>query len=125
MDKTPYLAKLVTEGKHYFLSRPRRFGKSLLVDTLKELFEGSEALFRGTAIHGAWNWSVRRPVVRLDFSNGHFGQPGDLATNVMEQLEDIERRAGQSPPIRRRHPPPFRPAARSARRDDRSPPWRS
>ena len=93
VDKTPYLAKLVAEGKHYFLSRPRRFGKSLLVDTVKELFEGSEALFQGTAIHGEWDWSVRRPVVRLDFSNGHFGQPGDLATNVMEQLEDIERRA--------------------------------
>ena len=94
VDKTPYLAQLVAEGKHYFLSRPRRFGKSLLVDTLKELFEGSEALFRGTAIHGEWDWSVSHPVVRLDFSNGHFATPGDLAANVMEQLAAAERRAG-------------------------------
>ena len=94
VDKTPYLAQLVAEGKHYFLSRPRRFGKSLLVDTLKELFEGSEALFRGTAIHGEWDWSVSHPVVRLDFSNGHFATPGDLAANVMEQLAAVERRAG-------------------------------
>ena len=55
VDKTDYLANLVAEGKLYFLSRPRRFGKSLLVDTLKELFEGSEPLFRGTAIHDGWD----------------------------------------------------------------------
>ena len=41
VDKTPYLARLVEEGTHYFLARPRRFGKSLFVDTLKELFEGT------------------------------------------------------------------------------------
>ncbi|MDE0190678.1 MAG: ATP-binding protein [Gammaproteobacteria bacterium] len=93
VDKTNYLASLVAEGKHYFLSRPRRFGKSLLVDTLKELFEGNEPLFRGTAIHDGWDWSVRRPVVRLDFSNGNFSVQGNLESNVMEQLAAAERRA--------------------------------
>ncbi len=47
VDKTAYAARLVSEGKHYLLSRPRRFGKSLFVDTVKELFEGNEPLFRG------------------------------------------------------------------------------
>ena len=47
VDKTDYVWRLTEEGKHYFLSRPRRFGKSLLVDTLKELFEGNEPLFAG------------------------------------------------------------------------------
>ena len=47
VDKTPFIRRLVDEVTHYFLSRPRRFGKSLLVDTVKKLFEGSEALFRG------------------------------------------------------------------------------
>ena len=47
VDKTGYIARLADEGKHYFLSRPRRFGKSLFLDTLKELFEGREALFGG------------------------------------------------------------------------------
>ena len=47
VDKTPCLRRLVDEGTHYFLSRPRRFGKSLLLDTLKELFEGNEPLFHG------------------------------------------------------------------------------
>ena len=51
MDKTGYVARLLNEGAHYFLSRPRRFGKSLFLDTLKELFEGNEALFEGLAIH--------------------------------------------------------------------------
>ena len=45
VDKTAYVASLVDEGKHYFLSRPRRFGKSLFLDTLKELFECTEALY--------------------------------------------------------------------------------
>ena len=94
VDKTAYLASLVAQGKHYFLSRPRRFGKSLLVDTLKELFEGNEPLFRGTAIHAEWDWSARRPVVRLDFSNGNFSVPGNLESNVMEQLAAAERRSG-------------------------------
>ena len=51
----------------YFLSRPRRFGKSLLVDTLRELLEGNETLFRGLDIHDRWDWSIRYPVVRLSF----------------------------------------------------------
>ena len=50
VDKTAYIERLLDEGKHYFLSRPRRFGKSLFLDTLKELFEGNEELFDG-ALH--------------------------------------------------------------------------
>ena len=95
VDKTPYIKRLLKDGTHYFLSRPRRFGKSLLVDTLKELFEGSEELFEGLAIHtGGWDWSVRNPVVRLDFSQGDFTEPGYLHRNAMAQLDGLERRAG-------------------------------
>ena len=78
VDKTPFIRRLVDEGKHYFLSRPRRFGKSLLVDTIKELFEGNEPLFRGLSIHDRWDWSTPRPVIRLDFGGGSYGEP-DLA----------------------------------------------
>ena len=94
VDKTPYIKELMDGGTHYFLSRPRRFGKSLFVDTLKELFEGSEELFEGLAIHGPWDWSVRHPVVRLDFSKGDFTTPGYLHRNTMAQLEVIGRRTG-------------------------------
>ena len=57
VDKTAHAWAMVSQGKSYFLSRPRRFGKSLFLDTLKELFEGSEALFRGLYIHERWDWS--------------------------------------------------------------------
>ena len=57
VDKTGYARRLLDEGKHYFLSRPRRFGKSLFLDTLKELFEGNEPLFEGLAIQDRWDWS--------------------------------------------------------------------
>ena len=95
VDKTRYARRLVDDaGKHFFLSRPRRFGKSLFVDTLKELFTGSEPLFRGLAVHDGWDWSKRHPVVRIDFSNGNFRRPGMLEESATAQIEDIGRRAG-------------------------------
>ena len=90
VDKTAYIERLLAEGKHYFLSRPRRFGKSLLVDTLKELFEGSQELFEGLHIHNGRDW-VRHPVVRLDFSGGDYLHPDGLRRNVTAQLARIER----------------------------------
>ena len=93
VDKTAQAQRLIDEGKHYFLSRPRRFGKSLFLDTLKELFEGNEPLFEGLYIHDHWDWSVRYPVMRLDFGRGNFKETGYLQANVMEQLAAIERRA--------------------------------
>ena len=94
VDKTPFIERLLRDGTHYFLSRPRRFGKSLFLDTLKELFEGSRELFEGLSIHPGRDWSVCHPVVRLDFSQGDFTVPGYLHRNVIAQLEGIERRAG-------------------------------
>ena len=93
VDKTAYVGRLLDEGKHYFLSRPRRFGKSLFLDTCKELFEGNEPLFEGLAIHDRWDWSVRHPVLRLSFGSGNFKEPGQLALNLKEQLAAAERRA--------------------------------
>ena len=94
VDKTPWIERLLNEGSHYFLSRPRRFGKSLLLDTMKELFEGNEALFRGLAIHDRWDWSVRHPVVRLSFGSGDFNEPGYLKKKVAALLDGVERAHG-------------------------------
>ena len=94
VDKTGFIARLLDEGKHYFLSRPRRFGKSLFLDTLKELFEGNEPLFAGLGIHDRWDWSVRNPVVRLDFGAGHFGEPGYVHASTMAQLAAAAQDAG-------------------------------
>ena len=93
VDKTGYLQRLLEGGKHYFLSRPRRFGKSLFLDTCKELFEGNEPLFEGLHIHPRWDWSVRHPVVRLSFGSGHFKEPGHVKASLMAQLDGVERRA--------------------------------
>ena len=92
VDKTAHIRRLLDEGTHYFLSRPRRFGKSLFLDTCKELFEGSEVLFEGLAVHDRWDWSVRHPVVRLSFGSGSFTAPGDVQARTREQLAAIERR---------------------------------
>ena len=94
VDKTAYIERLLDEGTHYFLSRPRRFGKSLFLDTLKELFEGNDALFAGLHIHAGHDWSVHHPVVRLDFAGGSFKETALLEANVMEQLAAAERRTG-------------------------------
>ena len=97
VDKTPYICRLLDEGSHYFLSRPRRFGKSLFLDTLKEFFEGSEELFTGLHIHDRHDWSQRHPVVRLDFAGGTFKEPANLHEDVALQLEYLEEEAGIPP----------------------------
>ena len=94
VDKTHFACQLLMRGKHYFLSRPRRFGKSLFVSTLKELFEGHRELFHGLAAHDRWDWSVRRPVLVLDFGNVDATLPGDLQDDVSEQLDRMERGHG-------------------------------
>ncbi len=96
VDKTPLIRDLVERGDHWFLSRPRRFGKSLLVDTIKALFEGQEALFRGLAIHGHWDWSVTHPVVRLSFDR-RYDRPEDIERSIANQLGLIEHAAGLEP----------------------------
>ena len=94
VDKTAFMRRLAAEGKHYVLSRPRHFGKSLFLDALKELFEGDEALFEGLYVHEHWDWSVRKPVLMLDFSHGRFAEPEDLDAYVSEQLAAAEARIG-------------------------------
>ena len=93
VDKTAYIHRLLDEGKHFFLSRPRRFGKSLFLDTCKELFESNEPLFKGLYIHDRWDWSVRHPVLRLDFSSGTYQGPDDLREEMAAQLNALEEEA--------------------------------
>ena len=90
VDKTPYALRLVAAGDCYFLSRPRRFGKSLFVSTLKALFEGRRELFQGLAADDQWDWSVHRPVLILDLANVDASLPGDLQDDVGEQLDGME-----------------------------------
>ena len=78
VDKTDMVYSLATEGKIYFLSRPRRFGKSLLVSTLKNYFLGRKELFKGLKIDSLEkDWKVY-PVFHLDFNGGDFTHKGVL-----------------------------------------------
>ena len=70
VDKTEDIFRLINQGKYYFLSRPRRFGKSLLLSTIKELFQGNRELFGDLWIENKWNWEEERhPVVHIGFSS--------------------------------------------------------
>jgi len=87
VDKTAYALKLAVEGKYYFLSRPRRFGKSLFLDTLAELFAGNETLFQGLYCHDKWDWTKQYPVIRISFGGGLLKSE----TALIEKLEEIFR----------------------------------
>ncbi|MCB1638802.1 MAG: AAA family ATPase, partial [Thiothrix sp.] len=96
VDKTALIRELVQNGKYYFLSRPRRFGKSLLLDTIKELFEGNEPLFQGLAVHPHWDWSASYPVLRFSFGRKNYRQPQALGESLHQQLTQMERDFGLS-----------------------------
>ncbi len=94
VDKTAFALQLIEEGKHYFLSRPRRFGKSLFLDTLKCLFEGREALFANCYIADKWDWSKRFPVVSISFADGALHDASALDEKIRELLLDNQERLG-------------------------------
>ena len=97
VDKTPLIRTLLDNGRHYFLSRPRRFGKSLFLDTLKELFEGNEKLFVGLAVHDQWDWAVKYPVLRFSFGSKNFRTTQDLVDSLHTQLTFLEEQWGITP----------------------------
>ena len=90
VDKSGMAVDLVERGSYYFLSRPRRFGKSLFLDTLKELFEGNQALFQGLAAENRWDWRKKYPVIRISFGGGVLGSVADLQQSLHQQLTMLE-----------------------------------
>ena len=94
VDKTPLALKLIDQGSHFFLSRPRRFGKSLFLDTLKEIFAGNAALFKGLYAEQHWDWEVKYPVLRFSFGGGVLGSAADLQASLHAQLTRHEQEHG-------------------------------
>jgi hypothetical protein len=94
VDKSAIAVRLVNEGKYYFLSRPRRFGKSLFLDTLREMFEGNAPLFKGLAAKQQWDWSKKYPVIRISFGDGVMQTRAELNQRMGEILLDNQRRLG-------------------------------
>ncbi|MEZ4849790.1 MAG: AAA family ATPase [Bacteroidia bacterium] len=92
VDKTEGLYHLV-RGKYFFLSRPRRFGKSLTLSTIKELFFGSKELFKGLWIENHWNWTETHPVIHIGFSSIGYKELG-LERAIELCLEDIAKDYG-------------------------------
>ena len=91
VDKTEQIYKLIERGTYYFLSRPRRFGKSLLMDTISELFKGSREYFEGLYIYDKWDWSVKYPVINISFGSGYFATKEETLQSIEDQLRQIIR----------------------------------
>lgn len=89
VDKTEFIYKLITQGKYYFLSRPRRFGKSLLISTFEAVFLARRKLFKGLWIDDSdWTWQAH-PVIRLDMSRINNRTVEMLEQGVISKLEAI------------------------------------
>ncbi len=76
VDKTEHIYRLITDGSYFFLSRPRRFGKSLLVNTLRDIFHGNKDLFKECWISDQWDWEETYPVIQLSFSEIGYREHG-------------------------------------------------
>ena len=87
IDKTEMIHSLLTKGEVYFLSRPRRFGKSLLLDTIHQLAKGRKELFSGLWIEDKWDWSQKYPVLRFDFGSGIVHTRAELDSKIRLYLE--------------------------------------
>ena len=90
VDKTPLAIDLANSAGAYFLARPRRFGKSLFLDTLRSLFEGNKELFTGLYAESNWDWDIKYPVIKLDMSGG-----SDCVSALRSILEDNLRYAAK------------------------------
>ncbi len=90
VDKTDMIHSLAHEGTIYFLSRPRRFGKSLLISTLESYFLGRKELFKGLKIESLEKDWITYPVFHIDFSVGNYTIPGVLEQSIEERLTEWE-----------------------------------
>lgn len=94
VDKTAIALRLIDNGEYYFLSRPRRFGKSLFVDTLQDIFAGKKALFAGLAIEEQWDWDTQYPVIKMSFGAGVHKNQDSLDKTILNLLQHNQKRLG-------------------------------
>lgn len=94
VDKSEIVFQLTESGKYYFLSRPRRFGKSLFIDTLKEAFEGNRNLFRGLWLHDHWDWEKKHPVIQISFGGGVVRNREELDYRIVDILYRNQKKLG-------------------------------
>lgn len=92
VDKTAFIYDLVSKGKYYFLSRPRRFGKSLFISTLNSAFSSEKDLFKGLFLEKNWDWRQKYPVVHISFGSGGCRNLEELRLTFDEILYDHSRK---------------------------------
>jgi hypothetical protein len=83
---------LINSGRVYFLSRPRRLGRSLLISTFKELFKGNKKIFEGLYIYDKWDWSKTNPVIHLDFAQIQYASVEQLEISLDRFLNDADKK---------------------------------
>ncbi len=94
VDKTNFVYKLADEGKYYFLSRPRRFGKSLFLSTLEAYFQGKKELFKGLAIYDLETEWKKYPIFHIDLNTANFREKDSLYTVLNDYLTTWECKYG-------------------------------
>ena len=97
IDKTAWVYQLAKTGSYYFLSRPRRFGKSLLISTLEAYFQGKKDLFKGLAIEKLEKDWIQYPIFHLDLNIGKYDTPDSLDKILNDHLEQWESQYGTRP----------------------------
>ena len=97
VDKTRLIYQLVKTGRYYFLSRPRRFGKSLLISTLEAYYQGKKELFEGLAIEQLEKDWIKHPILHLDLNNEKYDTPESLDGILNDNLEKWESLYGARP----------------------------
>jgi hypothetical protein len=88
VDKTPWVYKMANEGKYYFLSRPRRFGKSLFLDTLRQAYLGNKSYFEGLFLENNWDWEQKFPVLKMSWGAGVLKSVEDLKSTFAHQIKE-------------------------------------
>ena len=94
IDKTHIALEMINSYQYVFLARPRRFGKSLFLDTLRNIFEGKKEYFKDLAIEHKWDWDVSYPVILISFASGKIESRADLDKKIIEVVQENEKNLG-------------------------------
>jgi len=94
IDKTDIALDVIKDYKYVFLSRPRRFGKSLFLDTLRNIFEANKEYFKGLKIEDKWNWDISYPVITVNFAKGKIENRVQLDESILRILKNNQDKLG-------------------------------
>lgn len=91
IDKTAIAHQLIHSGEYFFLSRPRRFGKSLFIDTLSDLFQCKKELFKGLDVYQQWDWNTSYPVINISLNSGSFDTVQGIEQRILDILDRVKK----------------------------------